>query len=368
LTRLISEQVLKIPATLASYDRQLEKKIGWNLKELALAAAGFDSAAIGISRGAATRGYFFSAKPNNDANDLPSASSESSPGLNHHTTLAINSSGTPSALPNLCERESGRDTKPTNDFAPTVKKVQASVNSAAATAVAPATQRLAVIPITTGEGTIKGFSEAVCAIAAHLSFPAAITNATDLTGLVEAYREGASIAIMADDHCYAAFNLLTRRVACNDEATAKGYTVALQKMAGGLAGKDVFLIGAGPLGTAAAKALLEEEASLIIYDLAREKEAALAESFDPEARKQIIIGLTLEQALLRTNLIFDASPGDAFIPATLLKPDACIAAPGLPLGLDPAAASLHADRLIHDPLQIGTAVMLFQALSPRRLS
>jgi 3-methylornithyl-N6-L-lysine dehydrogenase len=228
--------------------------------------------------------------------------------------------------------------------------------------VDPSNHRVAVIPITTGEGTIKGFSEAVCAIAGHLGFPAAITTATDLSGLAEAYQGGASIAIMADDHCYAAFNLLTRRVAGNDEATAKGYTAALQKMAGGLAGKKVLLIGAGPLGAAAAKALLKEGANLIIHDLAREKEAALTENFDLETRKQITTGLTLEQALSHTNLIFDASPGDAFIPAALLKPDACIAAPGLPLGLDSAAACLHADRLIHDPLQIGTAVMLFQVL------
>jgi 3-methylornithyl-N6-L-lysine dehydrogenase len=272
LTRLIADQVLGIPGNLKKFDRELIRKTGSSLKELALAAAGDD--------------------------------------------LSLD----------------------------------------------PSTHRVAVIPITTGEGTIKGFSEAVCAIAGHLGFPAAITTATDLSGLAEAYQGGASIAIMADDHCYAAFNLLTRHVAGNDEATAKGYTTALQKMAGGLAGKEVLLIGAGPLGAAAAKALLKEGASLIIYDLARAKEAALAENFDPEARKQIIIGLTLEQALSRTNLIFDASPGDGFIPAALLKPDACIAAPGLPLGLNAAAARRHADRLIHDPLQIGTAVMLFQVL------
>ncbi len=278
MTRLIAEQVLGIPGNLKEFDRELIKKTGSSLKEMALAAAGDD--------------------------------------------LSVN----------------------------------------------PAAHRVAVIPVTTGEGTIEGFSEAICAIANHLGFPAFITATTDVSGLAEAYQGGASIAIMADDHCYAAFNLLTRRVAGNDEATAKGYTAALQKMAGGLAGKEVLLIGAGPLGAAAAKALLKEGANLIIHDLARVKETSLAQSFNPETRKHITIGLTLEQALLRTNLIFDASPGDGFIPATLLKPDACIAAPGLPLGLDPTVVRLYADRLIHDPLQIGTAVMLFQALFARRLS
>lgn len=278
MTRLIADQVLGIPGNLKEFDRELIKKTGSSLKELALAAAGDD--------------------------------------------LSLD----------------------------------------------PSTHRVAVIPITTGEGTIEGFSEAVCAIACHLGFPAFITATTDVSGLAEAYQGGASIALMADDHCYTAFNLLTRRVAGNDEATAKGHTKALQKMAGDLVGKEVLLIGAGPLGTAAAKALLEEGSSLIIYDLDKGKEGALAESFDLEARKQIATGFTLEQALTCTNLIFDASPGDAFIPAALLKPDAYIVAPGLPLGLDATAAHLHADRLIHEPLQIGTAVMLFQALFSRRLS
>ncbi len=276
MTRLIAEQILGIPGNLKEFDRELIKKTGSSLKELALVAAGDD--------------------------------------------LSVD----------------------------------------------PAAHRVAVIPVTAGQGTIQGFAEAVYAIANHLGFPACITTATDVSGLAEAYQEGANIAIMADDHCYAAFNLLTRLVAGNDEATAKGYTTALQKMAGGLAGKGVLLIGAGPLGTAAAKVLLKEGASLIIYDLASEKEAALAESFDLETRKRITTGFTLEQALSHTNLIFDASPGDAFIPATLLKPDACVVAPGLPLGLDPAAARLHTDRLIHDPLQIGTAVMLFQAIAAPR--
>lgn len=232
----------------------------------------------------------------------------------------------------------------------------------------PTAQSVAVIPITTGEGTIKGFSEALCAIAAYLGFPAFITAASDVTGLVEAYQSGATIALMADDHLYAAINLKTRRIAGNDEATAIGYTATLQKMAGDLTGKEVLLIGAGPLGSAAAKALLKEGASLITYDLIREKEAALLKSYTKAEQQRITKGLSLEKALSRTNLIFDASPGDAFIPATLLKPNVYIAAPGLPLGLKPSAARLHADRLIHDPLQIGTAVMLFQALAPRRSS
>lgn len=277
MTRLIAEQVLGIPGNLGAFDRELIKKTGSSLKELALAAAG--------------------------------------PG-----------------------------------FAPGPAPPD------------PAACRVAVIPVTAGQGTIKGFSEALCAIAAHLGFRAFITGATDVAGLAEAYCSNAGIALMADDHFYAAINLINRRVADNEEATARGYTIALKKMAGSLDGREVLLIGAGPLGAEAAKALLCEGARLIIYDLVKEKETALAGCFGGEERKRITAGLDLQQALARTNLIFDASPGDGFIPAALLNPDTFIAAPGLPLGLDAAAAQKFAGRLIHEPLQIGTAVMLFKAL------
>ncbi len=236
----------------------------------------------------------------------------------------------------------------------------ASTSTAAPLAIAVC--QVAVIPVTAGEGTIKGFSEALCAIAAYLGFPAFITGASDVAGLVEAYQRDATIALMADDHLYAALNLKTRRVAYNDEATARGYTVALRKMAGGLANKEVLLIGLGPLGTAAAQALLQEGAGLIIYDLVREKEAALLKNCTKAEQQRITTGLSLEQALARTRLIFDASPGEAFIPAALLPHNAIISTPGLPLGLDATAAKKFAGRLIHEPLQIGTAVMLFQTL------
>ena len=227
---------------------------------------------------------------------------------------------------------------------------------------------VAVIPVTAGQGTIKGFSEALCAIATYLGFPAFITETSDVAGLVEAYQSAATIVLMADDHLYVAINLKTRRVAGNDEATAKGYTAALRRMAGGLTGKEILLIGLGPLGTYAAQALLQEDSGLIIHDLVREKETALLKSCTREEQQRIMAGLSLEQALSRTHLIFDASPGAAFISAASLPTDAIISAPGLPLGLDATAAQKFADRLIHEPLQIGTAVMLFQALQRKHFS
>jgi pyrrolysine biosynthesis protein PylD len=223
---------------------------------------------------------------------------------------------------------------------------------------------VAVIPVNSGQGTITGFSEAVCAIAAHLGFQACITGFSDVGGLVEAYEKNADLVILADDQLYAAINLNSHSVARNDQATACGYTLALGKMAGGLRGKEVLLIGAGPLGREAGLTLCQAGAVTIVYDLDKQKEVELAADLEKEFGTQAVLsGMNLVQALERKPLIFDASPGDGFIPADLVYENTMVAAPGLPLGLDEQASGKVGKRLIHDPLQIGTAVMLFKALS-----
>jgi 3-methylornithyl-N6-L-lysine dehydrogenase len=240
--------------------------------------------------------------------------------------------------------------------------------SAAAAAVdlsqcQPENYKVAVIPVTSGQGTIEGFSEAVCAIAGHFGFRASVTGSSDAGGLAEAFESGADILILADDNVYVAINPASRRVAGNAEATARGYTVALSRMAGGLRGREVLLIGAGQVGQKAAEALLKAGAGLIVFDLDKNKEAALAAAMSEKFQVTIESGLTLDQALARFPLIFDASPGQGLIGAEQVSGETLAAAPGLPLGFTPAALEIIGPRLIHDPLQIGTAVMLFQALT-----
>jgi len=223
---------------------------------------------------------------------------------------------------------------------------------------------VAVIPVNSGQGTITGFSEAVCAIAVHLGFQAYITGFSDVGGLAEAYEKNADLVLMADDQFYVAINLKTHLVAKNDQATAHGYTVALAKMAGGLSGKEVLLIGAGSVGREAGMALCKAGAIANVYDLDQKKEIELAAALKKEfGTHNVLSGMNLVQALERKPLIFDASPGDGFIAADLVDENTIIAAPGLPLGLDEQALGKVGERLVHDPLQIGTAVMLFKALS-----
>lgn len=245
----------------------------------------------------------------------------------------------------------------------TLKELAVEAAGAGAAKVNPPVVKVAVVPITAGLGTIEGFTEAIKAIAVHLGFKAFVTDQSDVGGLVEAYGRNADIAIMADDNWYVAVNLKTRAIAGNDQATALGFTTALVKMAGGLQFKEVLLIGAGPVGINAAEALAEAGAKLVVCDINRKKEKCLADRISIKYGLPVASGLELEQALAGKPVIFDASPAEKIIKAEHVNEETLVAAPGLPLGLEPEAHQKVINRLIHDPLQIGTAVMLFKAMA-----
>jgi pyrrolysine biosynthesis protein PylD len=229
--------------------------------------------------------------------------------------------------------------------------------------------RAAVVPLDAGQGVLPGFAEAVRSIAGHLGFPAWVTAAPDAAGLAEAYREGAGILVTADDSSYIAVNLRTRAVSDNNLATACGFVTALELMAGGLAGKPVLVLGCGPVGRAAASCLLERRARVSLCDLRAERARETAGELSaavaaPAALAGTPVGIEedLEEALRRHRLLFDATPAPAFIQEKHLHPETRIAAPGIPLGLSAGALRAAGLRIVHDPLQIGTAVMLVEAL------
>lgn len=228
--------------------------------------------------------------------------------------------------------------------------------------------RVAVVPLDAGQGVLPGFAEAVRAIAAHLGFQAWITEAPDAGGLAEAYREGAGILVAADETSYIAVNLRSRRVSDNNETTALGFVTALELMAGGLAGKGVLVLGCGPVGRAAARCLLARGARVSLFDLhgerARQAAAELSAAALPAAARpaRVEVGVDLQQALQGHRLLFDATPAPGFIHERHLAPETRIAAPGVPLGLSAGALWAAGNRVVHDPLQIGTAVMLVEAL------
>jgi pyrrolysine biosynthesis protein PylD len=218
--------------------------------------------------------------------------------------------------------------------------------------------RVAIVPVTAGEGILGGFTEAVCQILTHLGAEALVTAGKDVQGFAEGMRRDATILFCADDHRFVAFRFTPRKVVDNADATARGFVTALHLMAGGLRDRKVLVIGAaGRVGRKAISLLKQRGARVSAFDIDQHKLKDLAKESDFQVEPE------LETALMRHRLYFDASPAANLIRAEHLTPNTLVAAPGVPLGLTEQAHALIQERLIHDPLQIGVATMLAEALA-----
>ena len=78
----------------------------------------------------------------------------------------------------------------------------------------------------------------------------------------------------------------------------------------------------------------------------------------------IPIETNLERVLVRHHYIIDATPAPDVINVDHITQDTFVAAPGVPAGLSPEAALKLSGRFLHDPLQIGVATMIVEAVSP----
>lgn len=232
----------------------------------------------------------------------------------------------------------------------------------------PGKYKVAVIPVTSGLGTIDGFAKAVSVVAGYLGFQVYITGAADVGGLIEAYKRDADVMMLADDQVFAAINLKSGRVVDNATATAAGYAAALNFMAGSLKGREVLLIGAGQVGSRAAEALTVLGANLIVFDQNKAAATSLVEAIITRTPSPVSLRVADDSAdaLQSASIIFDASPGRGFISGKQVNEKTLVAAPGIPLGLNSDAEKKVSARLIHDPLQIGVATMLYQALADLR--
>lgn len=221
--------------------------------------------------------------------------------------------------------------------------------------------KVAVIPMTCGQGIIRGFVESVVGIVSYLGFNAVITENRDAGGVAEAVLSGAEILMMADDDRFVAINLKNGKVSDNGDATGKGYVAALERMCKGLEGKNVLLIGAGPVGTGAALALARLGAKVSVYDINMLSSQRLV----GELEKQdyiVTIETDLDSALGRYHIFVDACPAEDIIMLKHISEDMLIAAPGIPLGVHAEGIEQLSKRMIHDTLQIGVATMIFDVL------
>ncbi|GAB4256892.1 3-methylornithyl-N6-L-lysine dehydrogenase PylD [Thermincola ferriacetica] len=219
--------------------------------------------------------------------------------------------------------------------------------------------KVAVIPFTCGRGIIEGFTQAVASITGFLGFNSFVTENTDAGGVAEAVEKGAEILMMADDDKFVAINRVTARVSDNGEATGRGYAAALDLMAGGLRNRNVLILGAGPVGKGAALALAKLGAKISIFDIKPRCSNRLAEEVHEKTGITVRTEGNLDRALLVNKIIYDATPAPSFIHKRHITPDTFIAAPGIPLGVDSEALPEVADRLLHDPLEIGVATMIY---------
>ena len=125
---------------------------------------------------------------------------------------------------------------------------------------------IAVVTITAGLGIITGFAQTIKDILSHLGFTAFIPTQTDAAGLARAIEDKADIIFMADDNQYFAINLKKSLLIDNIQATGNVFAAALDLMAKGVKGKKVLVLGAGPVGMAAALTLAEFGANVGVHD------------------------------------------------------------------------------------------------------
>jgi len=222
--------------------------------------------------------------------------------------------------------------------------------------------RVGIIPISSGEGIIGGFGDTVLNILLHMDTNAFVTRTTDVAGIAESFEKRADVVMLADDERFVALHIRSRSIADNGVCTGKAFAAGLSLMAGSLKGREVLVIGCGPVGRSATETLIRMGARVSVYDIDNKSSKALAGAIHHAFNMKIQIVETLDSALLRHQFIIDASPARDIILAHHITPQTYVSAPGFPCGLVAEAQAGLSSRFLHDPLQLGVATMLVSAL------
>lgn len=219
-------------------------------------------------------------------------------------------------------------------------------------------KKCAVIPVTAGLGIITDFSETVAGILKYAGADAFVTKAADVSGLKEAYEKGCELAFLADDDTFLACSLKSGVFADNGKATGYGFAQALlfaiESRRGSAKGQRILVLGAGPVGRAAAHYIAGKGAIAVIYDIDRKKQEKLL--LRESGAVAAADGGSCENCLY----IIDATTQGNFIDAGQVCEDTLIAAPGMPPG--PTRQAMEKAVVIHNPLELGTLTMYFMCL------
>lgn len=217
--------------------------------------------------------------------------------------------------------------------------------------------RLAVVPVSAGEGFIPGFAECAAAILAHIGCDAFVTPEPDMRGWQAAAAGGAEAVFAADDYRFLALNIHSGVCVDDDPATAAGFVAALDAAAGGLAARPVLVLGLGPVGRAAVARLQHLGADVLAVERDQARVTAAAAT-GLEFRL-----VTLDEGLAACRLVLDATPSPDLVDASWVTVESIAAVPGLPSAFTAAAQAALGDCHIHEPLALGVAVMAVQVLA-----
>ena len=237
---------------------------------------------------------------------------------------------------------------------------------------------VAVVPDTSGDGIIEGFSETLVRVAERLGCRARVTG-PDAGGFEEAKNWGADFILSSNDDDFVCLNAKTGARAENGWATGLAFAQVLWRMAGRaqseaglsggtlsgetlergdlaegtLSGETVLVIGAGPVGSSAAWRLSRLGAQTVIRDVLPAKAKNLALSVPgavPWSPSQGIIPGDFK-------FILEASNSDEVWPEESLALGSVISCTGMPFSFRPSPRY----RLWAEPLATGTAAMLLAA-------
>jgi pyrrolysine biosynthesis protein PylD len=215
--------------------------------------------------------------------------------------------------------------------------------------------KIGVLPLSCGQGLIKGFGLTVGAILKHLGFAVQIAQNSDATGLAELFEHRPQVLMTSDDSRFIALNFSNHRVVDNSSATAEGFVAGLDLMVGGLRGKKALVLGCGPVGSASVYALLQFGAQVSVLD----RKESCARNLQKEILfdNKIRVLNSKPEGLRQAQVIIEATNSADTLSKEDITAQTYVAAPGMPLGVESAARNELRDRLLHDPLQIGVAVM-----------
>lgn len=217
----------------------------------------------------------------------------------------------------------------------------------------PYSEKVGIVPVTSGNGIIGNFSASLHAITQYFGFESFVTSMPDVSGYYEAVQKGAGIILMADDYTFLAHNLKNGKIANNQPCTGIVYAEVASRYLR-TDSKDVLVVGLGKVGFPGAAHLVKKGFRVYGYDA------------DENLLEKAVSDLGINPLDLanprKFSIIFEATPCADTIPESVISENCIISTPGIPCAISEEIRKKYKIELIMEPLGIGTASMLYSVL------